>query len=62
MSSQAGDESEYHATCPATPDGRMPWEELSDCEFCKGMHCCVDYTVPVPLELEPLRSEENNDE
>jgi hypothetical protein len=42
------------ARCPATVSGRLPPDELSDCEFCAGTASCLDYRVPVPPELEPL--------
>lgn len=40
--------------CPATRSGRLPPDEVSDCEFCVGTAPCADFTVPEPPDLTPL--------
>lgn len=40
--------------CPKTSSGRMPEHEIAECEYCPGMDVCRDYTIPIPLHLEPV--------
>jgi hypothetical protein len=39
--------------CPATPDGRLPPDEISDCEFCGGTAYCSGLVDAMPPDLEP---------
>lgn len=50
-----GDEKiEYLTRCPATPDGRLPPDEISSCEFCGGTaYCAGEAGAAYPPGLEP---------
>jgi hypothetical protein len=39
--------------CPHTSDGRLPRDEMADCEFCEGTAYCLGEIDTCPPELEP---------